>query len=186
MDYGEIDSCGIRNLAPVFGRGLRGETLSAGRNRRWVGGVMRMGVRRIIDLRTADYSDKLPSACSLLGLEYAHVPVDSMVQSPAALAERLPTLFKMLDEDGFYISCQQGRHRTDIALALYYFFHNASEVPVMHGHIAGGQLRCDDIMRRINAMRPHFPEVSQKTFDERRAEFLRVNRKRAKEMEECQ
>ena len=67
MDYGEIDSCGIRNLAPVFGRGLRGETLSAGRNRRWVEGVMRMGVRRIIDLRTADHSDKLPHACSLLG-----------------------------------------------------------------------------------------------------------------------
>ena len=67
MDYSEIDSCGIRNLAPVFGRGLRGETLSAGRNRRWVESVMRMGVRRIIDLRTADHSDKLPRACSLLG-----------------------------------------------------------------------------------------------------------------------
>ena len=181
MDYSEIDSCGIWNLAPVFGRGLRGETLSAGRTRRWVESVMRMGVRRIIDLRTADHSDRLPSACSLLGLEYAHVAVDSMVQSPAALAERLPTLFKMLDEDGFYISCQQGRHRTDIALALYYFFHNASEVPVMIGHIKDGQLRCDDIMRRINAMRPYFPDVSPEIFDMRRASFLRTNREMASE-----
>ena len=181
MDYREIESCGIRNLAPVFGRGLRGETLSAGRNRRWVESVIRMGVRRIIDLRTADHSDKLPSVCSLLGLEYAHVPVDSMVQSPAALAERLPTLFRMLDEEGFYISCQQGRHRTDIALALYYFFHNASEVPVMLGHIAGGQLRCDDIMRRVNAMRPYFFNVSPEAFDVRRSNFLRVNREKAGE-----
>ena len=140
-----------------------------------------MGVRRIIDLRTADHSDKLPSACSLLGLEYAHVPVDSMVQRAAALAERLPTLFRMLDEDGFYISCQQGRHRTDIALALYYFFHNASEVPVMIGHIKDGKLRCDDIMRRINAMRPYFPVVSPETFDVRRTNFLCANREKARE-----
>lgn len=38
------------------------------------------------------------------------------------MVRTLPTLFDILDGDGFYISCQQGLHRTDIVLALYYFF----------------------------------------------------------------
>jgi len=179
MNYTEIGFCGIRNLAPVFGRRMRGETLSAGRNRSWTEFLREMGVRQVIDLRTADYSEKLAAACADRGFGYAHFPVDSRLQDPVAMAVRLPELFRMLDEDGFYISCQQGLHRTDIALALYYFFHDVTEVPPMLGHLKNGQLRCDDIMRRVNAMRLHFPEVSQQEFEERRKRFLRENREAA-------
>ena len=41
--------------------------------------------------------------------------------------------------------------------------------------------RCDDIMRRINVMRPYFSNVSPETFDVRRASFLRGNREAASE-----
>ena len=41
--------------------------------------------------------------------------------------------------------------------------------------------RMDDIMRRINVMRPYFSNVSPETFDVRRACFLRVNREKARE-----
>jgi len=138
-----------------------------------------MGVCRLIDLRTADHNDKLMAACQLRGIEYYHFPVDSCVQDPGELARNLPELFHLIDDGGFYISCQQGLHRTDIALALYYFFHDAREVPVMVGHIRKGALRCDDIMRRINAMRPYFPDVKEDDFQTRRKRFLLANRERA-------
>jgi len=176
MDFSEIQRCGIRNLAHVFGCGLRGETWAAARNRRWIEAAVGMGVRRLIDLRTADHNDKLMVSCQQLGIEYYHFPVDSCVQNPDELARNLPALFRLIHEGGFYISCQQGLHRTDIALALYYFFHDANEVPVMFGHIRKGMLRCDDIMRRINAMRPYFPEVDEDEFQTRRKRFLLANR----------
>ena len=39
------------------------------------------------------------------------------------------------------------------------------------------------IMRRINAMRPYFSNVSSEDFDVRRANFLHVNREKAREEE---
>lgn len=44
----------------------------------------------------------------------------------------LPLLFELMDKGGFYIACAMGRHRTDIAIALYYVMHPSvpfEEVP---------------------------------------------------------
>ena len=120
MDSEVIENIGINNLHPVFGRGLRGETLAAARNR--------------------------------------------------------PEMFDLLDRGDFYISCQQGKHHTDIALALYYFFHNDAEIPIMHGHRRDGVFRCDDILRRVNSMRPYFADVTGEVFSERRERSLALNR----------
>ena len=168
---------GIGNLHLVFDRGVRGETLA----RRCPAGqvlenVKEAGIRTVIDLRTADHNDRLAMRCKAVGLAYHHIPVDAAARSPEVLHADLSLLFDLLDEDGFYISCQQGLHRTDIALALYYFFHNDDEVPVMVGHRTKGFLRCDDIMRRVNSMRRFFPEVDDVIFAERRRRFLDYNR----------
>lgn len=171
-----IESIGINNLHPVFGRGLRGETLAAARNRRFVNDLVAAGVRVVIDLRTADHNDKLMKGCEALGLAYHHFPIDSHVQADEEVAQSLPEMFDLLDRGDFYISCQQGKHRTDIALALYYFFHNDAEIPIMHGHRKDGVFRCDDILRRVNSMRPYFALVSDKIFSERREKFLEFNR----------
>lgn len=172
---------GIGNLHPVFDRGVRGGTLAS----RSLAGhtlenVKEAGIRTIIDLRTADHNDRLEMRCKDVGLAYHHIPVDAAVRSPEVLYADLSLLFGLLDEDGFYISCQQGFHRTDIALALYYFFHNDREVPEMVGHYKRGVLRCDDIMRRVNMMRPFFQEVDEAMFLQRRKRFLAFNREMAK------
>ncbi len=173
---------GIGNLHLVFDRGVRGGTLAS----RSLAGqtlehVKEAGIRTIIDLRTADHNDRLAMRCKNVGLAYHHIPVDAAVRSPEVLYADLSLLFGLLDEDGFYISCQQGLHRTDIALALYYFFHNDREVPEMFGHYKRGVLRCDDIMRRVNMMRPFFPEVDETLFLQRRKRFLSFNREMAEE-----
>lgn len=167
----------IGNLYPVFDRGVRGETLARrSHTDKTLEAVKDAGIRKIIDLRTADHNDRLAMRCNAVGLTYHHIPVDAAVRSPELLNRDLSLLFDLLDEDGFYISCQQGLHRTDIALALYYFFHNDNQVPVMIGHRTKGFLRCDDIMRRINGMRPFFPNINDANFTERRKRFLESNR----------
>lgn len=177
MDFRKLEGLGIRNLRSVFGRGARGETLARGCHMGpTLERIWEAGVRIIIDLRTADHNDKLARRCAEVGLVYWHLPVDARTVGPEALSAVLPHLFQVLDGDGFYISCQQGLHRTDIALALYYFFHDAGTIPEMAGHRTKGFLRCDDIMRRVNAMRPFFPEVDDYSFAERRKRFLEFNR----------
>lgn len=180
MEIQEIKKLGIRNLHSVFGRGVRGETL-ARRGLIWqvLGRVKDAGVKVIIDFRTADHSDKFARRCADVGIVYHHVPTDAQVMPPEELFAALPRLFEVLDGDGFYISCQQGLHRTDIALALYYYFHNDSEVPEMVGHYKRGVFRCDDIGRRVNMMRPFFPEVGEELFAQRRKRFLAFNREKA-------
>ena len=177
MDFVALGNLGIGNLRSVFGRGARGETLAHGRHMgRTIEGVREAGLRTVVDLRTADHNGKLSRRCAEVGLAYWHLPVDARTVGPEALSAVLPRLFRILDGDGFYLSCQQGLHRTDIALALYYFFHAPDEIPEMVGHRTKGFLRCDDIMRRINAMRPFFPETDESAFAERRKRFLAFNR----------
>jgi len=173
MEIEKLRKLGIRNLHPVFGRGVRGETLA----RRGLLGdtlecVRDAGVKVVVDFRTADHNDRIARRCADVGIVYHHIPTDAKVTPPEELAKTLPRLFEVLDGGGFYISCQQGLHRTDIALALYYFFHDSSIVPEMVGHCAKGRFRCDDIMRRINTMRPLFRNIDDAEFTLRRRRFL--------------
>ncbi|MBP5510561.1 MAG: hypothetical protein J6Z49_06565 [Kiritimatiellae bacterium] len=171
---------GIRNLHSVFGRGVRGETLA---RRGLLGDVLEcvrdVGVKIVVDFRTSDHNDRIARRCADVGIGYHHIQADAKVTPPEELAKTLPRLFEVLDGDGFYISCQQGLHRTDIALALYYYFHDDREVPEMVGHYKRGAFRCDDIGCRVNAMRPFFPEVEEELFRRRRERFLSVNKANA-------
>lgn len=180
MEIEKLRKLGIRNLHPVFGRGVRGETLA---RRGLLGNALECvrdaGVKVVVDFRTADHNDRIARRCADVGIVYHHIPTDAKVTPPEELAKTLPRLFEVLVGDGFYISCQQGLHRTDIALALYYHFHNDREVPEMIGHYKRGVFRCDDIGRRVNLMRPFFPEVDDETFLQRRKRFLAFNRKTA-------
>ena len=177
MDIARLTELGIRNVHAVFGRGARGETLARGSHMgQTLEGVKAAGVKTVIDIRTADHNDKLSHRCADVGLGYLHVPTDAKTMESEELAATLPTLFDAIDGNGFYLSCQQGLHRTDIALALYFFYHDDRDVPQMIGHRKNGFLRCDDIMRRINAMRLFFPGTGEALFIERRKRFLAFNR----------
>lgn len=142
----------VANIARVSGSIVRGETLWASRNRKYIDAVKEAGVDCIIDFRTADFTDKFSEVCASKGIEYRHFPIDKANQPDENLLKSLPELFDMLDNRNCYISCQQGLHRTDIALAIYYMFHDISFVPDLRGHKKNGNLRCDDIMRRINSL----------------------------------
>lgn len=176
----------IANIARVSDNIVRGETLWASRNRRHINAVKEAGVNCIIDFRTADFTDKFADICDLKGIEYKHFPIDKANLPDEELLRSLPALFEMLDNQRCYISCQQGLHRTDIALAIYYMFHDIPFVPDLKGHKRNGTLRCDDIMRRVNslhaALTPELkallgiPEYGDNDFQSRRKKLLDSNR----------
>lgn len=153
--YEHLKHFPIMELAPVYGRGVRGRTLS-GRSNLWLLNVVcEAGVRVIIDLRTRDHTDRFDLNVSDAGLEYFHIPIDSRATDVHEIIFVLPKLFALIDQGNFYMACAMGLHRTDIALALYYVFHPSvpfSDVPEMRGHrdINKQTFRCDDIGTRLN------------------------------------
>ena len=147
----------IVDLAPVYDKGVRGRTMS-GRGSNWLlAKVRKAGVKCIIDLRTPDHTDRYDRNVAEAGLEYHSLPIDSKNTDVHQIIGSLPLLFELMDKGGFYIACAMGRHRTDIAIALYYVMHPSvpfDEVPEMKGHrnVEKKQFRCDDIAARLNSI----------------------------------
>lgn len=194
MDVDAINLLPIRDLHVVEDRIVRGETLFASRNRRWLRSVFEAGVKTIVDLRTADHTERYAEMCESAGLEYVHIPMDSCIQRDRKIIESMPRLFALLDAGECFVSCQQGRHRTDIAFALYYLFHDGLRCPpLLIGHFRpDGTLRIDDIMRRMFSVlhsltaEDHallaLPADYEPVFLAKRARLLAVNREAAQLM----
>lgn len=147
----------IVDLAPVYDKGVRGRTMS-GRGSNWLLAKVRdAGVKVIIDLRTADHTDRYDRNVAEAGLEYHNLPIDSKNTDVHRIIGSLPLLFELMDKGDFYIACAMGRHRTDIAIALYYVMHPSvpfDEVPEMRGHryLEKKEFRIDDIAARLNTV----------------------------------
>lgn len=74
----------------------------------------------IIDLRTADQTDRYFHNVIDAGMDYYSIPIDSMATDVHQIIASLPVLFELMDRGGFFMSCAMGRHRTDIAIAFRY------------------------------------------------------------------
>ena len=86
----ELEKVGIRNLHSVFGRGARGGTLSRRCYMGQVFGCIRtVGVKVIIDFRTADHNDKFTRRCADTGIVYHHMPTDAQVTPSEELFKTL-------------------------------------------------------------------------------------------------
>ena len=147
----------IVDLAPVFDRGVRGRTMS-GRGSNWLlDKVYEAGVKTIIDLRTADQTDRYYHNVMEVGMKYHSIPIDSRATDVHQIIASLPRLFELMDRGNFFMACAMGRHRTDIAIALYYVFHPTvpvEAVPEMKGHrnVEKKEFRYDDIAARLNSV----------------------------------
>lgn len=186
--YERLKGFPIEDLAPVFSNGVRGRTLSA-RNSCWLlPQIKKCGVKVIIDLRTADHTDRYEQKVLAAGLEYRHIAIDSKNTDVREIIDLLPSFFDWLDAGDFYLACAMGLHRTDIALAIYYVFHPdvpLENAPELKGHKKDGKLRCDDIARRLNSIMKSLTEDDckrmglsadyEKTFIHRKKYLLATN-----------
>lgn len=189
--YESLKRYPIVDLAPVYDRGVRGRTMS-GRGSNWLlAKVREAGVKVIIDLRAADHTDRYDRNTAEAGLEYYSLPIDSKNTDVHQIIGSLPLLFELMDKGYFYIACAMGRHRTDIAIALYYVMHPSvpfNEVPEMRGHrnVEKKLFRLDDIAARLNsiikAITPDglatlgVPTDYETEFQRRKKHLLDVNR----------
>ena len=152
--FKKIKELNIPNLQQIDNKGFRGESLSADRNNKYLPQIKKYGIDTIIDLRTADYTPRYNKLCKDLGFNYFHIPIDSKTISDREIINNLPVLFERLEKGNFYIACAQGKHRTDIAIALNYLFNPKykGEPPVMYGHVENGKMRIQDIFTRANSI----------------------------------
>lgn len=119
IDIERIMQTEIPDIAAVYG-GVRGRTMSS-RHQSYAWPILvEAGVKRIIDLREADQSDRLPRLCQHYGLEYFHYPIDNAAKTIKQMAELFSSFCEMIDKGEFYIACAMGLHRTDIALCTYW------------------------------------------------------------------
>lgn len=189
--YEALKQYPIADLAPVYSNGVRGRTMSGHGNVWLLEKVRDAGIKVIIDLRTADHTDRYDRNVAEAGLKYHSIPIDSKNTDVHQIIASLPQLFKLMDDGSYYIACAMGRHRTDIAIALYYVFHPSvpfADVPEMTGHRdkKKQQFRCDDIAARlnsiINAITPEesamlgFPENYETEFVRRKKHLFETNR----------
>ena len=186
--YEKLCHLPITDLAPVSYNGVRGRTLSASSNNWLLPKIKEAGITTIIDLRTADHTDRFDHKVTSIGLEYKHIAIDSKNTDSKEIIDSLPSFFEWLDKGNFYIACAMGLHRTDIALSIYYVFHPSvpfENVPELRGHRKDGKLRCDDIARRLNSImqsltsedlhKMNLPEDYEKEFKRRKKRLFEVN-----------
>ena len=176
----------IPNFMEIEANGVRGEALSSPKNMKFLYPLSHSGINTVIDLRGKFGSEKYPLLCQKLGLKYINIPVDSAEIPAKEIIKELPRLFKIINEDNYYIACAMGLHRTDIALAMNYLYNPVEhKVPLMKGHIVKGKFKFDDIMRRINSINKALSEEDIKmlgwddkfaeTFQKRKKEFIKFN-----------
>lgn len=186
IDFAKLKALNIPNLEIVENKGVRGESLSADRNYKFLSKIKECGIKQVIDLRTADYTQKFEQKCKNFGLDYMHIPIDSKRTPAREIINNMPKLFKAIDDGNFYIACAQGRHRTDIAFAMNYLFNpNTKNIPKMYGHVKNGKMRCDDIFTRANSIMKEltqedkiklgWTEEFENSFKERKKNLIKFN-----------
>ena len=149
-----IEKLDIPNLHCTNQNGVRGESLSHKRNKRFIPMMKDYGIKQVIDLKTSDHSENFKYYVESNGLSYSHFPMDSEKATDREIIDYLPEFFKAINKGEFYIACAQGLHRTDIALAVNYFFNKDAneEPPILYGHQSSEGVRYSDILRRTNSI----------------------------------
>lgn len=187
IDTKRICELDIPNIRCANKSGVRGESLSHKRNRKFIPLMKEAGVKQVIDLKTADHSSNFKELVENNGLKYSHFPMDSENTTDEQIIEYLPEFFKAINDGDFYIACAQGMHRTDIALTVNYFFNKDAEQepPILHGHQSKNGVRYSDIFRRTNSIfKSLTPEsrailgledFDEKKYKEKKSQLVQIN-----------
>ena len=177
LDIERIKQTKIPDIAPVYG-GVRGRTMSSKHQSYAWPAMVEAGVKRVIDLRDTDKSDRLPKLCAEYGLDYFHYPIDNTHEIITEMVTHFPEFCELIDQGDFYIACAMGLHRTDIALCTYWVFYASDKgiaPPAIRGYRQEDGHNTNKIMRVLNAFyqckseMDGSPPMSIEVFKERKA-----------------
>lgn len=187
FDETGIKKLDIPNIHITNQNGVRGESLSHKRNRKFIPLMKQLGINQIIDLKTSDYSKDFKYLAQKNGLSYIHFPMDSENLTDREIIDKLPEFFQAINKGSFYIACAQGLHRTDIALSINYFFNKDAnqEPPILYGHQLENNVRYNDIFRRTNSIFKSLTDedrkklglelLDEKTYKEKKSKLIDAN-----------
>ncbi|MBQ7450582.1 hypothetical protein IJS77_04125, partial [bacterium] len=130
FDYEVLRSLNIDNFAlSPDGRGVRGRCL-LNRDPKYLQKLKEAGIEQIIDLRKEGNSAASKTLCANNGLQYLNFPVEYNIPMTAENINNLPLFIKAMQSGKYYIGCNMGTHRTDVALGISYIFNpDATVVP---------------------------------------------------------
>lgn len=160
MNIERILQTQIPDIAPVYG-GVRGRTMSSRHQAYAWTTLVEAGVKRVIDLRDVDTSDRLPFLCQQYGMEYFHYPVNNHAAQVGSMVKLMPQFCQLIDEGDFYIACAMGLHRTDIALCTYWVFYAADKgiaPPLIRGYRQEDGHDTSKIMHVLNSIYKYMAE----------------------------
>lgn len=185
MNINRLILARIPDIAAVYG-GARGRTMSSKHQRYAWPALVEAGVKRVIDLRGMDKSDRIPELCQEYGLAYFHYPVDNDWETIASMVDKFPEFCDLIEQGDFYIACAMGLHRTDIALCTYWVFHAADKgmaPPPIRGYRKDKGLDTNKIMRilngfykRITSMETLVPVIPEAVFKERKSIIIELSK----------
>ena len=160
INIDRIIQTNIPDIAPVYG-GVRGRTMSSSHQSYAWPTLVEAGVKRVIDLRDVDSSNKLPFLCDKYGMEYFHYPVNNHAKQVESMVALMPQFCEMIDKGDFYIACAMGLHRTDIALCTYWVFYAADKgiaPPPIRGYRQEDGHNTSKIMYVLNSIYKYMTE----------------------------
>ena len=102
--------------------GIRGGSLFSKKGRKIIARLHDLGIKRVIDLRTDGDPIKYKEICAKSGLEYMKFPIAYDEKWTQENIDKIPDFIETMKKGDFYIGCATGLHRTDIGIALNYFF----------------------------------------------------------------
>lgn len=151
LNLNEIRGLGIEDLHELPNNSLRGRTLSS-KTPHHLQQLKKAGISTVIDLRGKDAPSNYGERCQKYGLRYFNFPLDFKETPSRKIIDNLGEFFKQMNNGNFYISCAQGLHRTDLALAINYVFNpNASKTPpVMWGAKIDNEAEMSKTFARLN------------------------------------
>ncbi len=125
FDYDELCSLNIQNLTLATNKkGVRGSSIFSKTNKKFMPKLKELGIDTVIDLRAESNLDRSVQQCSRDGLGYVHFPIDYdqklTVEQINSFKNNLACFFEAMDNGKFYIGCNEGTNRTDVAFGINY------------------------------------------------------------------
>ena len=125
--YDDLSDLSIQNLTLATNKkGIRGSSIFSKTNKKFMSNLKEAGIDTVIDLRAESNIERSIQQCDRAGLKYVHFPIDYdqklNIEQINSFKELLPSFFDAMDEGKFYIGCNEGTNRTDVAFGLNYLF----------------------------------------------------------------
>ena len=135
FNYRELQKLNIQNLTlSTNKKGVRASSIFAKNNKKFMPLLKDYGINTIIDLRAESNIERSAQFAGSKGLDYVFFPIhyDQKLtpEQIDSMKASMPNFFDAMDKGSFYIGCNEGTNRTDVAFGINYLFNpNEKVVP---------------------------------------------------------